>query len=234
VEQIRNDVCYHNAKVKIVTGGGGLTYGALGSTHHVTEDIAIMRALPNMTVVTPGDPVEAALATRAIAERPGPCYLRLGRTGDPEVHQATPDFQIGEAIRVYEGKDVTLIACGGILDNTVKTAQLLIQQGIESRVLSMHTIKPLDKVAVLSAAAETGAIITIEEHSIIGGLGSAVAEVLSEGDAPNITFMRMGIPDEFCTQVGSREYLQGVYSLSVEGIVASVKKLIERKRSRQA
>ena len=169
VEQIRNDVCYHNAKVKIVTGGGGLIYGALGSTHHVTEDMAIIRALPNMTVVAPGDPVEVALATRAIAERPGPCYLRLGRTGDPNVHQVTPDnFQIGKALKLREGQNITLIASGGILYNTVQAAQQLAQQGIESRVLSMHTIKPLDKVAVLSAVVETGAIVTIEEHTIIG------------------------------------------------------------------
>jgi len=234
VEQIRNDVCYHNANVKIVTGGGGLIYGALGTTHHVTEDMAIIRALPNMTVVAPGDPVEAALATRAIAERPGPCYLRLGRTGDPNVHQVTPDnFQIGKALKLREGQNITLIASGGILYNTVQAAQQLAQQGIESRVLSMHTIKPLDKAAVLSAAAETGAIVTIEEHTIIGGLGGAVAEVLSEGNNPNVAFMRIGIPDEFCTQVGSQEYLREIYSLSVEGIVSSVKKFIEGRKTGQ-
>ena len=231
VEQIRNDVCYHSANVKIVAAGGGLIYGALGATHHVTDDLAIMRVLPNMTVVAPGDPVEAALAAQAVAQWPGPCYLRLGRTGDPVVYQVTPDFQIGKAIRVCEGKDVTLIACGGILDNTVKAAQQLAQHGIEPRVLSMHTLKPLDKAAVVSAAAETGGIVTIEEHSIIGGLGSAVAELLSEEESPNIAFTRMGIPDEFCSQVGSQEYLRKVYSLSVEGIVSSVKKLMERRKA---
>lgn len=231
VEQIRNDVCYHNGNVKIVAAGGGLIYGALGSTHHVTEDTAIMRALPNMTVVAPGDPVEAALATRGVAWWRGPCYLRLGRTGDPNVHQVTPDFQIGKAIKVRDGRDITLIASGGALYNTFQAAKQLAKQGIESRVLSMHTLKPLDKEAVLSTA-ETDAIVTVEEHSIIGGLGSAVAEVLAESGI-RVPFMRMGIPDEFCSQVGSRDYLQGVYSLSVEGIVASVKKLMERKRSRR-
>ncbi len=231
VEQIRNDICYHNANVKIAAGGGGLIYGALGTTHHVTEELAMMRALPNMTVMAPGDPVEAALATRAVAEWPGPCYLRLGRTGDPKVHQANPDFQIGKALKVREGGDITLIASGGVLYNTMQAAQHLARQGIESRVLSMHTIKPLDKAAVLSAAAETGAIITIEEHTIIGGLGSAVAEVLSEGESLNIAFLRVGIPDEFCYQVGSLEYLREVYSLSVNGIVSSVKKLMERRKA---
>ena len=225
LEQIRNDVCYHKANVKIVSTGGGLAYGALGVTHHVTEDLAIMRALPNMTVVAPGDPVEAALSTRAIAEQHTPCYLRLVKTGDPVVHQTTPPFQIGKAIRLRDGNDVTLITTGGMLYNTVQAAEQLVQQGIQSRVLSMHTIKPLDTEAVLSAA-ETGAIITIEEHTIIGGLGSAVAEVLSEGNNGNVTLMRIGIPDEFCTQVGNQEYLREIYSLSVQGIVSSVKKLI--------
>jgi len=231
VEQIRNDICYHNANVKIVTAGGGLVYGPLGTTHHVTEDLAIMRALPSMTVIAPGDPVEAALATRATAEWLGPCYLRLGRTKDPQVHQATPDFQIGKALKLCEGKNVTLIASGGLLYNTVQAAQQLAQHGIEARVLSMHTIKPLDKMAVLSAAEETNAIVTVEEHNIIGGLGSAVAEVLSEEDNLNVAFRRMGLPDEFCTQVGSQECLRKVYSLSVEGIVSSVKQLMEGRKN---
>lgn len=230
LEQIRNDVCYHNANVKIITSGGGLIYGALGTTHHVTEDLAILRALPNMTVVAPGDPLEAAAATRAIAEQIGPCYLRLGRTGDPNAHQQAPDFQIGKALRIRDGGDITLIASGGMLYNTVQAAQQLSRQGIEPRVLSMHTIKPLDKAAVLSSAADTSIIVTIEEHTIIGGLGGAVAEVLSEGSNQNVTFMRMGIPDEFCTQVGSQEYLREIYSLSVEGIVSSVKKLMAKRK----
>jgi transketolase len=232
LEQIRNDVCYHNANVKIVSSGGGLIYGSLGSTHHVTEDLAIMRALPNMTVVAPGDPREAALATREIAHSRSPCYFRLGRTGDPEVHRVEPAFKIGKAIKIRDGGDITLIACGGILYNVVQAAERLAEQGIESSVLSMHTVKPLDKAAVLSAAKETGAIITFEEHSIIGGLGSAVAEVLSEAENQTLLFMRMGIPDEFSSRVGHRDYLLEDYSLSVEGIVGSVKKLMGKKKNR--
>lgn len=219
VEQIRNDVCYHNANVKIVASGGGLSYGALGATHHVTEDMAIMRALPNMTVVAPGDPVESALATQAMGEWSGPCYLRLVKTGDPVVHRTTPNFQIGKAITVRDGSDITLIVTGGITYNTVQAAEQLAKQGIHARVLSMHTLKPLDKEAVLTAARETHAIMTIEEHSIIGGLGSAVAEVLAESDNSYVVFKRLGIKDSFCSQVGSQEYLQKIYSLSVEGIV---------------
>ena len=225
VEQIRNDVCYHDANVKIVAVGGGLVYGAQGVTHHGTEDLAIMRALPNMTVVAPGDPIEAALATRAIVERPGPCYLRLGRAGEPIVHQALPAFQIGKAITVREGGDITLIATGGMLYNTAQAAEQLARQEVQARVLSMHTLKPLDTEAVLAAAKETGAVMTIEEHSMIGGLGSAVAEVLAEADSQDVTFKRLGIPDAFCSQVGSQEYLRKAYSLSVDGIVETVQSL---------
>jgi len=225
LEQIRNDVCYHNVNVKIVTSGGGLSYGALGATHHVTEDLAIMRALPNMTVVAPADPVESALATRAITERTGPCYLRLAKTGDPVIYQVPPYFQIGKAITVRDGCDVTLIAIGGIAYNTMQAAEQLSRQGIQARVLSMHTLKPFDNEAVLTAAKETPTIMTVEEHSIIGGLGSAVAEVLAESDNPHTIFKRLGIKDTFCSQVGSQEYLQKIYSLSVDGIVKAVKSL---------
>ncbi|MFC2057182.1 transketolase family protein [Chloroflexota bacterium] len=218
LEQIRNDVCYHNANVKIVTVGGGLSYGTLGMTHHATEDLAIMRALPNMTVVAPGDPVEAKLATRAIVARPGPCYLRLGKAGEPVIHKEPPDFQIGRAINVRGGNDITLISTGGMLDNTFKAAEELARQGLQTRVLSMHTVKPLDTEAVLDAARETGCIMTIEEHSFIGGLGSAVTEFLAESTI-HIPFKRLGIGDSFCLDVGNQEYLREIHSLSVDGIV---------------
>jgi len=227
LEQIRNDACYHNANVKIVAVGGGFAYGAQGMTHHATEDLAIMRALPNMTVVALGDPVETALATRAIIEWPGPCYLRLGKAGEPVVHKTSPDFQIGKAIRVREGGDVTLIATGGILFNTVQATEELAQQGIQARVLSMPTIKPLDSKAVLAAAQRTKAIITVEEHSVIGGLGSAVAEVLAESGNSHTTFRRIGIKDEFCQQIGSQEHLRGIYGLSVDGIIQVVQSVME-------
>ena len=227
VEQIRNDICYHDANVKVVASGGGLVYGALGVTHHVTEDIAIMRALPNMVVIAPGDPVEAALATQAAAERPGPCYLRLSKTGDSAIHQTAPDFQIGKAITVRNGNDITLIATGGILYNAVQAAEQLAHQGVQTRLLSMHTIKPLDVGAVLAAAWETRAIMTIEEHSVIGGLGGAVAEVLAESRDSHIAFKRIGIKDLFCSQVGSQKYLRKAYSLSVDDIVEQALQLIK-------
>ena len=229
LEQIRNDVCYHNASVKIVAVGGGLAYGALGTTHHCTEDIAIMRTLPNMAVVAPGDPVESALATRAIVERSGPCYLRLGKTGEPTIHRKAPDFKLGEAIMIRAGGDATLITTGGMLYSTVQAAEQLVREGIQARILSMHTIKPLDAEAVLAAERETGAIITIEEHSIIGGLGSAVAEMLAESGSSHALFKRIGINNSFCTEVGTQEHLRKVYSLSVEDIVVTVKSLLGRR-----
>jgi len=225
LEQIRNDVCYHNVNVKIVASGGGFSYGALGATHHVTEDLAIMRALPNMTVVAPADPVESALATRAIIERTGPCYLRLAKTGDPVIYQVPPYFQIGKAIMLRDGCDVTLIAIGGIVYNTMQAVEQLSRQGIQARGLSMHTLKPLDNEAVLTAAKETHAIMTVEEHNITGGLGSAVAEVLAESGNPHTIFKRLGVKGPFCSQVGSQEYLQKIYSLSVEGIIKAAKSL---------
>jgi transketolase len=227
LEQIRNDVCYHEANVKIVAVGGGLAYGAQGMTHHATEDLAIMRALPNMTVVAPGDPVETALATRAIIEWPGPCYLRLGKAGEPIVHKTSPNFQIGKAIVVRDGSDVTLIAAGGILYNTVQAAEELAQQGIQARVLSMHTLKPLDTEVVLTAAQQTKAIITVEEHGIIGGLGSAVAEVLAEMQGNFRPFRRLSVGDSFLRVTGDQEYLRQACGLSTEAICKAVQAIAQ-------
>ena len=222
LEQIRNDVCYHNANVKVVAVGGGFAYGSQGMTHHATEDIAIMRSLPNMTVIAPGDSIEAALATRAVVGYPGPCYLRLGRGKEPVVYKISPDFQIGKAITVRNGRDITLIATGGMLYNTVQAAGKLTQQGVEARVLSMHTIKPLDTDAVLLAARDIGPIVTIEEHSSIGGLGSAVADVLVQMGGSTPPFRKLSIGDSFRHVIGNQEYLCRACGLSVDDICKTV------------
>lgn len=226
LEHVRNDVCYHNANVKIVTVGGGFAYGAMGATHHAIEDLAVMRALPGMMVVAPGDPVEAQAATRAITEYPGPCYLRLGKTGEPIVHQSEIQFELGKAIRMREGRDATIICTGGILQTAVRTAQRLAEEGIQTRLLSMHTLKPLDTEAVLAAAHETHAIFTLEEHSILGGLGSAVAEVLAEAEIPKIPFKRIGVPPAFSPYIGSQEYMQQCHGLTPEAIAKTVENTI--------
>ena len=226
LEQVRNDVCYHRANVKIVAVGGGFAYGALGMTHHAVEDLAVLRALPEMTVVAPGDPIEASAATQAIACRPGPCYLRLGRAGEPVVHADPIRFEIGKAIRLREGHDVTIISIGGMLATAMEVANALMVRGLEARVLSMHTLKPLDTEAIMAARRETRAVVTLEEHSVIGGLGSAVAEVLSESGDRGIPFKRLGIGTSFTTEIGSQEFLREKHGLSVKGVLRSVECLV--------
>jgi len=223
LEQIRNDVCYHHADVKVVAVGGGFAYGALGMTHHATEDLAILRSMPGMVVVAPGDPIETELVTGAIVAQPGPCYLRLGRAGEPTVHTSRPEFELGKAIVVREGSDLAMISTGGMLDTAVQVAERIARLGLHARVLSMHTIKPLDRDSVLAAARETGAIFTLEEHSVIGGLGGAVAEVLAESGELRVPFRRIGLPSEFSSHVGSQEYLRACNGLSASAIVDTVR-----------
>ncbi|MBI5630394.1 MAG: transketolase [Elusimicrobia bacterium] len=226
LEQIRNDVCYHQASVKVVSVGAGLAYGALGSSHHALEDIAIMRALPGMTVVAPGDPWEAAAAARAVAYQDGPCYLRLGKAGEPRVHERAPEFVIGKAIRVREGSDLTLISTGAMLHAAHQAVLKLKSQGISARLLSMHTVKPLDVEAVLQAAEETAAVMTVEEHSATGGLGGAVAEVLAQYAGRRAPLSIVGVREGFCRGVGNQEHLRNQCGLGVEHIVAAARKLV--------
>lgn len=228
IEQIRVDVCYPNRSVKVVAIGGGLAYGALGSTHHGTEDIAMLRALPHMKVVAPADAVEAGLATEAIAREPGPAFLRLNKVGDPVVHAQAPDFKLGAAIPLLWGDDLTLIATGSMVSPALKAAEELQRRGYAPRVLSMHTVKPLDGEAVLAAASETGTIITVEEHSIIGGLGSAVAEVLAEAGV-SVAFRRLALPDAFIKEIGSQEYLRRCHGLSADHIAAAAREMLVRR-----
>ncbi len=226
LEQIRNDVCYHEANVKIVAVGGGLAYGAMGVTHHATEDLAVMRAMPGLTVLAPGDPVEARAATRAVAAHTGPCYLRLGKAGEPTVHTAPIDFEIGKAIRFRDGDDLTVISTGGLLYTAARVAERLAADGIQVRVLSMHTIKPLDVDAVLAAARETKLLVTLEEHSIVGGLGSAVAEVLAEASGLRVPFRRLGLPPTFSPHIGAQDYLLQRHGLSPEAVAGTLKSLL--------
>jgi transketolase len=233
LEQIRNDICYHQANVKVVAVGGGLAYGAMGATHHATEDLAVMRAMPELVVVAPGDPVETRAATRAIAAYPGPCYLRLGKAGEPTVHGGPVDFRLGKAIRFRDGDDLTLISTGGVLQTAARVAEQLATDGIETRVLSMHTLKPLDTEAVLTAAKETRLIATLEEHSIIGGLGSAVAEVLAETHGVRVPFKRMGLPSAFSPHIGAQDYMLTQHRLSVEALTAALKAMFADVRASQ-
>jgi len=225
LEQIRNDVCYHDANVKIVAVGGGMAYGSLGMTHHATEDLAIMRAMPNMVVLAPNDPVEAKLATRAAVEHRGPVYLRLGKQGEKRVHATDPEFRIGKAIRMRDGGDATLLVTGGLLQNTLEAAELLGMKGIQAGVISVPCVKPFDAEPLNGSTA----LFTIEEHSIIGGLGGAVAEIIAESGS-RITFKRIGLPGEqFSSKVGDQDYLRREFGLDPDGIALTVERVLSRK-----
>jgi transketolase len=222
-EQIRNDVAYHNLDVKIVGVGGGYGYGIMGTTHHAVEDIGLMRLQPNMKVVCPGDPIETEYATKSLFDSKGPAYLRLGKVGEKEIHKRPLNFELGKAIIVKEGTDLTLISTGNMLENTINVAELLSKENINTRVLSMHTVKPLDKDSIYDSALKTKKIYTIEEHAKIGGLGSAVAEVLSQSNY-NYSFKMFGVNDEFLHVAGTQDYLRGLQGLKAEQISEEIKK----------
>jgi len=234
LEQIRNDVCYHDANVKVVSVGGGLGYGALGMSHHATEDIAILRALPGLTLISPGDPYETGRAVEAVAKTPGPCYLRLGRAGEPIVHGDRPEFEVGKALVVREGTDLTIIATGGMLAVAASTADALSLEGVSARVLSMHTIKPLDVDAIIDSARRTRVVVTLEEHSILGGLGGAVAEVLAEAGLPGVTFRRIGLPSAYTKAVGDQDYLRRIHGLDEQGVLANLRSLLDGRTQARA
>jgi len=222
LEQIRNDACYHEANVKIISIGCGMSYGPLGISHHATEDLAILRALPNIAVISPGDRWETAHATQAIVEHSGPALLRLDKSAASDTAGPGDTFEWGKARRVRTGRDVTLISTGGILGEVIAAADLLEVCSVSCRILSMHTIKPLDVDAVCAAARETDGIVTIEEHSVEGGLGSAVAENLLESGFTPRFFHRIGLRCGFSSIVGSQSYLRKVYSLDAESIARTV------------
>lgn len=229
LEQVRNDVCYHAADVKIVTVGGGFAYGALGFSHHATEDLAVTLALPGMTVVAPGDPVETVHATRAIVDRPGPCYMRLGRAGEAPVHPVDTPFVLGKALLVRPGRDLTLMSTGSMLQSALEAARQLAGRGLDPRVLSVHTLKPFDVDSVKAAAYETAALVTVEEHSEVGGLGSLVAEVLC-GHGLHTPLRRLAIPSTFAPVAGSQEFLRARYGLTVQDILETAGALLATRR----
>jgi transketolase len=205
-EQVKIDVAYNNLPVHIVASHSGLSGGHYGPTHHALEDLAVMRSMPNMTVMVPSDAAMTAQAVRAAAGLPGPSYIRLGRAATPLIHPPGTRFTPGRAAVLRDGGDVTLVACGA---HPVLVAlgahEQLAKLGVLARVLDMATLKPLDVAAIVDAAAETCGVVTVEEHSIVGGLGSAVAEVIAEhGSGP---MRRIGVPDQFCAYVGSHEEL---------------------------
>jgi len=226
-EQIRNDICYQHLNVKIVGVGAGFYYGPYGHTHHAVEDIGILRVLPEMTILAPGDITETRLATRALIEHIGPCYIRLGRADQVSVYDKDPIFQIGKGITVKNGKDITIFATSTMVHDGVRVSHALEDQRVSTRLVSMHTIKPLDVRLIRKCIHETKAIFTLEEHSVIGGLGSAVAEVIAEYGKP-VVFKRIGIPDRFTNVIGLEEYMKRANGLTVRQITRTIQSVLKK------
>lgn len=226
-EQIRNSICYPKLNVKVCATHAGLTVGEDGASHQAIEDISLMRSVPNMVVINPADDIETEAAIKAVAEMEGPCYVRLGRMAVSRVNDETNyNFVIGKGITLAEGNDVAIIATGIMVEAALEAKEELAKEGINARVINIHTIKPIDEELIIKAANETGVIVTAEEHSIIGGLGSAVAEVVSE-KCP-VPVLRVGVKDTFGESGKPNELLEK-YGLTSNNIVNKVKEVIKLK-----
>lgn len=227
LEQIKADVAYSEANVKLVGISAGMAYGELGATHHSIEDFAWVRALPNVPVIAPADRIETASAVKWAADHLGGCFLRLSRVGVPDLLPEGHVFELGKANLLRDGGDVTIIANGTLTHRAVCAAAVLEERGVSARVLNMATVRPIDAEAIVSAAMHTGAIVTCEEHTIFGGLGSAVAEVIV--DEYPVPMKRLGVPGVFAP-TGSANFLLDEFGMSPEGIADSAVELLKRKR----
>lgn len=223
IEQIRNDCAYHDANVKVVCVGGGFVYGSLGMSHHATEDIAMMRALPNVTVMAPGDLTEAAEATKAIYEQKGTCYLRLGRGGEQKIHEKIDNFRIGKAIKINDGEKIAVFSTGAIFDEAKGAVEMLKEDGLNPALYTFPTVKPIDKDVITECAKKYDMIVTVEEHNIIGGFGSAVAEVTAEMTDKKAKLVRIGLNDMYSCIVGTQKYLRNEYGMSAQKIADRVR-----------
>ncbi|MCT4566111.1 MAG: transketolase family protein [Maledivibacter sp.] len=226
LDQVHTDICYQNLNVKIIATHAGLSFGQGGSTHNCTEDLAIMRSMANCKVIVPADGVETANAIYAAYETPGPIYIRINRGFDRKVYEDMEyGYKIGEAVQLVDGTDLTIIACGSCVFQAMEAAKILeAVDGIKVRVLNIHTVKPIDRGAVLKAVHETRRIITVEDHNVIGGLGSAVADVIAEG-GKSCAFVKLGIPDIF-SMIGLHEDLMAHYKIDTNGIIENVRRLM--------
>ncbi len=219
LEQIRNDAAYHNANVNIVSVGGGFSYGALGMSHHATEDLAILRALPNVTVFAPGDPIETIEVTKAAAKINGTCYIRLGKGKEPNIHTKPIDnFEVGKALKITDGDKICIFSTGAILNEAYKAACNLNEKGISTALYSFPTVKPIDSEIIKECAKKYECIITIEEHNIIGGFGSAVSEVIAEIKGEHAYLKKIGLNDMYSSVVGSQQYLRNYYGICSDTI----------------
>ena len=214
LEQIRIDACYHNLPIVIAGVGAGFSYAANGVTHHSCEDIACLRVLPNMTVVCPGDPCEVRLALRAALDWPGPIYLRLGKKGEPVVHERPPEFALGRGIVLRRGRDVCLLSTGNVLPMVIEAAELLGRRGASVQVVSMPTVKPLDEDLLADVFGRCRLVVTVEEHSVLGGLGGSIAEWLADHPTQRARLLRLGTADLFLREAGEQEHARERFGLT--------------------
>jgi transketolase len=226
-EQVRTDICYQNLDCKIIATHGGASFGQAGSTHHCTEDLSIMRSFANMTVIVPADGIECANAVKACIDWPGPVYIRIGRGFEPKFYDDEEyGFQIGKAVTLMEGTDITLICCGVTVLQAMEAAKFLKENdGLSVRVLNIHTIKPIDEEAILKAVMDTRRLAVFEEHNVMGGLGSAVADVIA-ASGKGCAFTKVGIPDCYC-EVGYPEDLYTHYKLDADGVIETVRQVMQ-------
>ena len=226
-DQLHTDICYQNVNAKIIATHSGTSFGQAGSTHHAICDMAVVRSMPNITLICPADGMETVNAVRAAYENPGPYYIRINRGFDRVLNTTTDyGFEVGKAVELHEGTDITVIACGSCAFQALQAANFLENaDGLKVRVLNMHTIKPLDKEAVVKAIGDTRRIITVEDHNVIGGLGSAVAEVVAE-TGKGCAFKRLGIQDQFAP-IGLHEDIMSILGIDSNGIIAAVRETMK-------
>jgi len=228
IEQIRLDVCYHNVPVTIVGTGSGLSYASLGPTHHSLEDVAILRAFPNLTILCPADVAEVREAVKAVLGLEGPAYIRLGKKGEPVIHATRPDFVIGRGIVLQEGSDVCILGMGNAVTIAVEAAKLLAAERLSARVVSMHTVKPLDEELLADAWRRFPLIVVVEEHGRIGGLGGAVAEWLARQPSARARLLAFGTPDAFLSESGSQSHARRCCGLTPQAIAARIVETVGR------
>jgi transketolase len=226
-EFLRTDVCYQELNVKVIATHGGTSFGSAGATHHSIEDLALVRAIPNLTVLVPADGIETAKAVRDCMKIDGPIYIRIGRGFEPPVYESDDyAFEIGKAVEMSVGTDITVIAMGTTVYHAVEAARMLADEGISVRVLNMHTLKPLDETVIVKALEETRRLITVEDHNVHGGLGDAVADVIARS-GKGCAFEKLGIPDAFCSH-GYPEDLMHLYKIDTDGILDKVREILGR------
>ncbi len=233
LEQIRVDVCYHNLPVVIVGVGSGLAYSELGCTHAVCEDIAALRALPNLSLVCPADPWEAKAALRAALAHNGPVYIRLGKKGEPTLHDGSRPFVLGRGMEMRPGREVALLAAGAILPVALEAAEQLAAQGVSAQVVSLHTVKPLDNALLSELFACRRLVASLEEHSLIGGLGAALAEWLSDQEPQPARLLRFGTPDRFLSAVGKQASARACAGLTAQAVSAAIMDTLSKQEQRR-